>query len=183
MNYFSCRGLRRVVGCLLCKPKTSGMIGHRIKLARSKAGWSLRELSWAMDRRVTAQAIGKYERGEDVPSAGCVFRPLRSHIPIHCDRAFRFIAIALSDAIDHPSGGQLKDGSCIRLMLPLVLLPAGPGVDPGLPRSELILAKTPSVPYSTERRPPPCTDGHPHDPGGPAGFPGETSGAVPGRRP
>lgn len=46
------------------------MIGDRIRLARSKAGLSLRELSTAMRGRVTAQAIGKYERGEDVPSSG-----------------------------------------------------------------------------------------------------------------
>jgi len=46
------------------------MIADRIKLARRKAGYSLRELSSAMDERVTAQAIGKYERGEDTPSSG-----------------------------------------------------------------------------------------------------------------
>src|SRR5207248_10092931 len=45
------------------------MIADRIKLARRKAGFSLRELSAAMGELVTAQAIGKYERGEDVPSA------------------------------------------------------------------------------------------------------------------
>jgi Zn-dependent peptidase ImmA (M78 family)/DNA-binding XRE family transcriptional regulator len=44
------------------------MIADRIKLARRKAGLSLRDLSAAMDDLVTAQAIGKYERGEDVPS-------------------------------------------------------------------------------------------------------------------
>lgn len=46
------------------------MIADRIKLARRKAGFSLRELSSAMEDRVTAQAIGKYERGEDTPSSG-----------------------------------------------------------------------------------------------------------------
>ena len=46
------------------------MIGDRIRLARRKAGLSLRELSAAMRGKVTAQAIGKYERGEDVPSSG-----------------------------------------------------------------------------------------------------------------
>lgn len=46
------------------------MIADRIKLARRKASFSLRELSAAMDDRVTAQAIGKYERGEDTPSSG-----------------------------------------------------------------------------------------------------------------
>jgi Zn-dependent peptidase ImmA (M78 family) len=46
------------------------MIAERIKLARRKAGLSLRGLSTAMDGKVTAQAIGKYERGESVPSSG-----------------------------------------------------------------------------------------------------------------
>ena len=46
------------------------MIADRIKLARRKAGFSLRELSSAMNNKVTAQAIGKYERGEDIPSSG-----------------------------------------------------------------------------------------------------------------
>ena len=46
------------------------MIADRIKLARRKAGFSLRDLSDAMKDKVTAQAIGKYERGEDIPSSG-----------------------------------------------------------------------------------------------------------------
>jgi Zn-dependent peptidase ImmA (M78 family) len=46
------------------------MIADRIKLARRKAGLSLRGLSGAMKGKVTAQAIGKYERGEDIPSSG-----------------------------------------------------------------------------------------------------------------
>ena len=46
------------------------MIADRIHLARRKAGLSLRDLAAEMDHRVTAQAIGKYERGEDIPSSG-----------------------------------------------------------------------------------------------------------------
>src|SRR5215469_10205776 len=46
------------------------MLADRIKRARKKAGFSLRDLSSAMDGKVTAQAIGKYERGEDIPSSG-----------------------------------------------------------------------------------------------------------------
>lgn len=46
------------------------MIADRIKLARRKAGMSLRDLASAMEDGVTAQAIGKYERGEDIPSSG-----------------------------------------------------------------------------------------------------------------
>lgn len=43
------------------------MIGRRLKSARRAAGLSLRALSSEMDRKVSAQAIGKYERNEDVP--------------------------------------------------------------------------------------------------------------------
>ena len=46
------------------------MIADRVRLARRKAGYSLRDLSIAMDNKVTAQAIGKYERGESIPSSG-----------------------------------------------------------------------------------------------------------------
>ncbi|MEQ1792967.1 MAG: XRE family transcriptional regulator [Nitrospira sp.] len=46
------------------------MIADRLKLARRKAGFSLRDLSAAMEEKVTAQAIGKYERGECMPSSG-----------------------------------------------------------------------------------------------------------------
>lgn len=46
------------------------MIADRIRLARRKAGFSLRDLSAEMGEKVTAQAIGKYERGEDIPSSG-----------------------------------------------------------------------------------------------------------------
>lgn len=45
------------------------MIGDRILLARKKAGHSLRSLSQAMSGRVSAQAIGKYEKNKMVPSS------------------------------------------------------------------------------------------------------------------
>ena len=45
------------------------MIGKRLKLARAAAGFSLRDLSAAMDGLVTAQAIGKYERNEAQPGS------------------------------------------------------------------------------------------------------------------
>lgn len=44
------------------------MFGKRLKLARRKAGFSLRGLSGAMGGSVSAQSIGKYERGEMMPS-------------------------------------------------------------------------------------------------------------------
>ncbi|MGD9968661.1 MAG: helix-turn-helix domain-containing protein [Hyphomonadaceae bacterium] len=46
------------------------MIGQKLKVARVAAGLSLRDLSEAIAGRVTAQAIGKYERDEDMPSSG-----------------------------------------------------------------------------------------------------------------
>ena len=46
------------------------MIGRRLKLARSAAGLSLRALEGRIGGRVTAQAIGKYERDESMPGSG-----------------------------------------------------------------------------------------------------------------
>jgi len=45
------------------------MFGERLQLARKKAGLSLRGLEAAMGGVVTAQAIGKYERGEMTPGS------------------------------------------------------------------------------------------------------------------
>ncbi len=50
------------------------MFGDRLKLARKKAGFSLRSLSDALDGEISAQAIGKYERGEMMPSSGVLLR-------------------------------------------------------------------------------------------------------------
>ncbi|MDX5445565.1 MAG: XRE family transcriptional regulator [Zoogloeaceae bacterium] len=45
------------------------MIGNRLKRAREALGLSLRELEAAIQGQVTAQAIGKYERDEMMPSS------------------------------------------------------------------------------------------------------------------
>ena len=45
------------------------MFGERLKLARKRSGLSLRALSGALGNRVSAQAIGKYERGEMMPGS------------------------------------------------------------------------------------------------------------------
>ena len=45
------------------------MIGRRLRLARAASGLSLRGLEAAIDNRVTAQAISKYERDEAVPGS------------------------------------------------------------------------------------------------------------------
>jgi Zn-dependent peptidase ImmA (M78 family)/DNA-binding XRE family transcriptional regulator len=46
------------------------MFGERLKLARKKAGHSLRSLAGELKGAVSAQAIGKYERGEMMPTSG-----------------------------------------------------------------------------------------------------------------
>jgi Zn-dependent peptidase ImmA (M78 family) len=46
------------------------VIGSRLKLARAAAGLSLRGLEDRLGGLVTAQAIGKYERGQMMPSSG-----------------------------------------------------------------------------------------------------------------
>ena len=56
------------------------MFSERLNLARKRSGLSLRELSSNMNGMVSAQAIGKYERGEMMPSSS--------------------VAIALADALD-----------------------------------------------------------------------------------
>lgn len=64
------------------------MIGDRIKLARKRAGMSLRDLSAALDGKVSAQAIGKYERGEMTPRSsvlGALSKALKVSIPYLMD--------------------------------------------------------------------------------------------------
>ncbi len=45
------------------------MFGQRLKLARKRAGLSLRDLSDRLEQKVSAQAIGKYESGKMFPSS------------------------------------------------------------------------------------------------------------------
>lgn len=45
------------------------MIGSRLRNARAASGLSLRELALKIDTLVSPQAIGKYERDEDMPSS------------------------------------------------------------------------------------------------------------------
>ncbi len=50
------------------------MFSERLKLARKKAGFSLRKLSEALNGNVSAQSIGKYERGEMMPSSAILIQ-------------------------------------------------------------------------------------------------------------
>lgn len=52
----------------------SRTFGERLKIARKKAGYSLRGLSDALNGTVSAQAIGKYERGEMLPRSDVLLR-------------------------------------------------------------------------------------------------------------
>ena len=54
------------------------MFGDRLKLARKKAGYSLRGLSDALGGAPSAQAIGKYERGEMMPRSGVLLQIARA---------------------------------------------------------------------------------------------------------
>jgi Zn-dependent peptidase ImmA (M78 family)/DNA-binding XRE family transcriptional regulator len=72
------------------------MIGQRLKIARAASGLSLRELESAISNLVTAQAIGKYERDEDMPSS----------------KVLRALAAALRVSEDYllASGDMVLDG-------------------------------------------------------------------------
>lgn len=54
------------------------MIGVRLKLARAAAGLSLRELEDRLNALVSAQAIGKYERDEMMPSSSVLIALARA---------------------------------------------------------------------------------------------------------
>lgn len=54
------------------------MIGNRLKRAREAAGLSLRDLEAAIEGRVSAQAIGKYERDEMMPSSAVLLSLAKS---------------------------------------------------------------------------------------------------------
>lgn len=54
------------------------MFGERLKIARKKAGLSLRGLADRLGRQVTAQAIGKYERGEMMPGSDVLMALVKS---------------------------------------------------------------------------------------------------------
>jgi Zn-dependent peptidase ImmA (M78 family)/DNA-binding XRE family transcriptional regulator len=67
------------------------MFADRLKVARKKAGLSLRELSEELGSRVSAQALGKYERGEMMPSSGTLLA----------------LAKTLEVSLDYLMGGQV----------------------------------------------------------------------------
>ena len=54
------------------------MIGIRLKLARTALGMTLRDLATATDNRVSAQAIGMYERDETIPNSSVLIALARA---------------------------------------------------------------------------------------------------------
>lgn len=54
------------------------MIGERLRIARRKAGFSLRDLSERMDGRISHNAIAKYERGEMEPTSSALIELSRA---------------------------------------------------------------------------------------------------------
>ena len=72
------------------------MFGDRLKLARKKAGYSLRGIEEAIDKEVSAQAVGKYERGEMMPISGVLLR-LASILDVNICSAIRLRNLNLSN--------------------------------------------------------------------------------------
>ena len=59
------------------------MIGRRLQVARAAAGLSLRDLETRIGKRVTAQAISKYERDETVPGSDVLIALADAlHVPV-----------------------------------------------------------------------------------------------------
>ena len=81
------------------------MIGTRLKLARTKAGLSLRGLEERMGRLVTAQAIGKYERGESSPRPR-VLEALARSLDVTVDYLFKEDSLKVS-ALEFRRKGRL----------------------------------------------------------------------------
>ncbi len=55
------------------------MLGQRLRLARKKAGFSMRELAERLSPPVTAQAISKYEAGRMMPSSAVLIGIMHAH--------------------------------------------------------------------------------------------------------
>ncbi len=78
------------------------VIGDRLKLARAAAGLSLRGLEDRINKRVTAQAIGKYERNETLPSAG-VLAALSQALEVPLDFLFASDEVLTLEAVEFRS--------------------------------------------------------------------------------
>lgn len=87
------------------------MFGDRLRLARKRAGLSLRQLSARIDHRVSAQAIGKYEANEIAPSSS-VLVELGKALEVSLDFLMSPEEITLSGiAFRRASGTSAQDRS------------------------------------------------------------------------
>jgi Zn-dependent peptidase ImmA (M78 family) len=94
------------------------MIGSRLKLAREAAGLSLRELEARIDELVSAQAIGKYERDEMMPSS-TVLLALAKALSVSPDYLLSKREVALSD-VDfrrHSAAGEKEQRAVEAIVL------------------------------------------------------------------
>jgi Zn-dependent peptidase ImmA (M78 family) len=81
------------------------MIGERIKIARRRAGLSLRELAEKVG--VSAQAISKYERGLDVPSSAVLIK-LVNGLGVSIEYLLRPVSVSLSQPNYRCASSKLK---------------------------------------------------------------------------
>lgn len=87
------------------------MFGDRLRLARKRAGLSLRELASRIDGQVSAQAISKYEGNEITPSSG-VLVALAKALDVSLDFLMSEQDITLSGiAFRRASGTSAQDRS------------------------------------------------------------------------
>ena len=94
------------------------MIGSRLKLAREAAGLSLRELEARIDNLVSAQAIGKYERDEMMPSSR-VLLALAKALAVTPDYLLskREIELAEIDFRKHTAAGEKEQRAVEAIVL------------------------------------------------------------------
>jgi Zn-dependent peptidase ImmA (M78 family) len=94
------------------------MIGSRLKLAREAAGLSLRELQDRLNNLVTAQAIGKYERDEMMPSSP-VLLALAKALSVSPDYLLskREIELAEIDFRRHTAAGEKEQRAVEAIVL------------------------------------------------------------------
>jgi len=110
------------------------MIGSRLKLAREAAGLSLRQLEDRINSLVSAQAIGKYERDEMMPSSS-VLLGLAKALSVSPDYLLskREVALAEIDFRRHTSAGEKEQRAVAAMVMDYAerylqleeLLPAG----------------------------------------------------------
>lgn len=94
------------------------MIGSRLKLAREAAGLSLRELEDRIQGLVSAQAIGKYERDEMMPSSPVLIAMSKAlSVPPDYLLSKREIALSDVDFRRHSGAGEKEQRAVEAIVL------------------------------------------------------------------